>query len=188
MAEHTFDTKRLHCKLIERKDTEFVKALYTTPNRMTFICEPLSDESALKIVEKMLKLNQSLKKSTNPEVSSPSAMSAYWLITERESAAPVGIQNIASVQALCGMAEAGIILANSAEGKRYPFEALSGMFDHAFGSFELDCLIQMHQQGNLAVTRFVKKLGFSSTTECSRNGRAYFLSLLRKKDWLAARG
>jgi RimJ/RimL family protein N-acetyltransferase len=139
---------------------------------MTFIGEPMSDEQATQIVEKMLNLNKSVKRS------------AYWLIIEQCSGAKVGIQSISNVTSFSDVAEAGIILNTHAEGKHYPYEALSGMFDYVFEYLDVDWIIQLHQQGNRAVTRFVKRLGFSKTTECTRDENPYFLSILSKKDWL----
>ncbi len=169
---HQFSSPRLTCRLIERRDAQFVEGLYTTESRLQHLQGVLSDICSEDIMRAILTQNCA------------NSRSFYWIIEDKVTGQSLGIQSVSATKDLLGVAEIGIILHADAEGRGYPHEALFAMIEYAFMELDNDVLLETHQASNRLVCLLAKRLSFDRVKTFYRNGIKHYMTLKSKKDWL----
>jgi len=164
----TFETERLLIRPLEEKDREFYISLYTDAKIMRHICEPFTLEQADKAFNATLK-------AMNKAVETLNAMTMTWIVDDIESTQSFGImsvdfrnRNINVVKQKlthAGCCEFGIILMQQSHGKGLPNEAIIGLAKFTLTYFKVARIYCTYNKKNLAVSRFIKKIGFVKPTE-----------------------
>lgn len=146
-----FYTERLSHRLLEEQDIAFAASLYQDPKVMRKIATSFSKEKSERSMMAAVKAhNGSVLKL------------CVWLISERTTGRPVGIQMLNWKTPGSKSAEAGIMLHPSANGKQFAFEAVGAMLDVGFHIYHLDHIYAQFNTTNIPVAKFVKKLGFTT--------------------------
>lgn len=140
-----FYTERLSHRLLEEQDVAFAASLYQDPKVMREIATSFSKEKSERSMVAAVKAhNGSVLKL------------CVWLISERITGRPVGIQMLNWKTAGSKSAEAGIMLHPTANGKQFAFEAVGAMLDVGFHIYHLDHIYAQFNTTNIPVAKFVK--------------------------------
>ncbi len=155
---HSFTTQRLLIRPLAEQDKAFFCQQYTDAKVMRNISKPMSLPDAEKTFLRSLRANTRSKKTV-----------LTWSIVCLDT------NNIIGSQALSwqkpshppkpskkefNQAEIGIVLAQKANGKCFPEEAMGALMEYGFNYLSIDRINAFYARKNLATKRFVKKLGF----------------------------
>ena len=165
---YTFETERLIIRPLEEQDREFYISLYTDKKIMRHICEPFSLEAANKAFSATLR-------AMHVSVTTLFPKTMTWCIVNKENNALLGIQSIdfreteiikkdAIGFTTKDEVEFGIILSRQAQGKQLPQEAIIGLAQFTFGVLKIKRVYCTFNKHNKAVTNFIKKVGFQSSS------------------------
>ncbi|NMH64950.1 GNAT family N-acetyltransferase [Shewanella salipaludis] len=176
---HVFTSTRLVNRPLAERDLPLYCSLYTDARIMRHIAAPLSQARAERAFWTSLKL-----------MAAPAPTLLSWVITDKLTGEPLGIQGFSwakasaheatahnkatadkkatahkadartNVRQDAARAEIGIMLLRSANGKLIPEEAMGALMQHGFDRLGLKRIDAQFAKRNLATERFVKKLGF----------------------------
>lgn len=147
-----FATDRIKCHLLQIEDIDAYCALYTNEKVMRKISSPLSQEKALEQFHRAQGFNQKY-------LNSEAARCLTWSILNADNQF-IGTQGLVWHQPDAEEAEIGIMLNQQASGKGYPVEAMGALTDFGLIQLRLKTIFAHFDPQNLAVERFVKKLGY----------------------------
>jgi RimJ/RimL family protein N-acetyltransferase len=176
-------TRRVLLRSLHEDDAAVYCDLYTDPEIMRFISEPLSRPRAQKSFRKALQLTRQRP-----------IHSLYLAVVDRSTQCTVGL---CSIEALGSRAETGIILNAGSRAYGYATEALGSTIAMAFGLLPLDEVIVRIAEGHKAAEKLVRGLGFACVGGSLRGAiddgrrtwsvaRAKFLSARAAYDYPAA--
>jgi len=144
---HNFTTQRLLIRPLAEQDKDLYFSLYTNAKVMRNIGEPLTQVEAEKAFTSTLKAMQK----TQPKVMS-------WAIVALYNNECIGIQGLNWQTP--DIADIGIMLSRTSNGKQLPEEAMGALMEYAFNYLSVAKINAFYARKNLATSRFVKKLGF----------------------------
>lgn len=155
-----FDTTRLRLRTLRADDERLYMSLYTDPDVMRHVGEPLSDQAAARALDLVLRQMRQ---------SPPAAW--YWVVRMREEPAAIGLLAMVFDQD-AGSAELGMLLGPAARGRGYATEAVGALVGHALAWPGRGCLRVRHLADHPCVPRVLDKLGF--VPEGVRHGMAHW--------------
>lgn len=167
---HKFETERLVMRLLDEQDKKLYCFLYTDPRTMRQIGEPLSPEQA----EKAFRV-------TLCSMASGSKKILSWVIIDKQTLQPIGIQGFNEEKSEVNTFNIGIMLTRLANGKLIPEEALTGLIQFGFSSLNIERIKTEFGQTHKASARITKKLGFifnKTLPEAQKTG------YIAKTDWI----
>lgn len=142
-----FDTARLHLRTLEQEDQRLYVSLYTDPELMRHVGEPLSAEAAARACGNALRQMRRAP---------PAAW--YWVVRAERSDAGLLAMAFDHDEA---SAELGMLLGPALHGRGYATEAVAGLVERAFAWPHRRCLRVRHLIGHPAVPAVLRRLGFA---------------------------
>lgn len=149
-----FDTPRLHGRLVDERDRDFYRALYTDPAMMAHIGPALARDAADALHAKVCGWNRETP-----------MRARYWRMSLRDTDEAVGMQSILRSDDAPGSVELGLMVLPRFQGMQYGLEITAGVLDHLFDprwALDLDTVIARHVPANLGVGRLGELLQFDA--------------------------
>jgi RimJ/RimL family protein N-acetyltransferase len=141
-----FDTPRLHLRPISEADGDLYCQLYTDPNLMRHIAEPMLPDAAIRSFQVACRQQ--------------SATRQRWIVCARNLAAGIGLVGLFVDKSDAQIAEVGVMLLASGQGTGFGTEAMAGVIDRAFSMMSLRMVWIRQNADNAAVPGMMRKLGF----------------------------
>jgi len=149
-AAFAFETERLRLRPLEAGDEALFVGLYSDPETMRYIGEPLSPERAVR----------SFRKAVTSWSDDPLER-AFLTVLDKISRRPLGICAIVQFEANMSRAEVGIMLKSDASGRGYAREGLGALVRQAFGRLPVEEIWVQCSARNPVVERMVSSIGFT---------------------------
>ena len=156
-----FDTPRLHLRPLDERDEALYCHLYTDPELMRHIAEPLAMERVQRSFRAALK-----QQSTERQ---------RWIIVEREPNLALGLLGLFVTG---DSAEMGVMLLAESQGRGFATEAMAAMRDRTFKGTQVRLLWIRQEAENEPVVGMMQRLGFEPLPPDASdpNGRRWDLS------------
>ncbi|OOG38138.1 GNAT family N-acetyltransferase [Rhodanobacter sp. C05] len=152
-AAFEFETERLQLRLLAARDEALFCGLYTDPETMRFIGQPLTAGQAARYFQRaMAGMHQQPCKWL------------YLAILEKESGQPLGVCGVPQFDKDATRLEVGLVLATEARSRGYAREGLAALVKRVF---EVSSVVEIWAQfstEHVAAERLVIDIGFSSCT------------------------
>lgn len=149
-----FDTPRLHGRLVDERDRDFYRALYTDPAMMVHIGPPLARDAADALHAKVCAWNRETP-----------MRARYWRMALHDTDEAVGMQSILRSDDAPRSVELGLMVLPPFRGRHFGLEITAGVLDALFDprwALDLDTVIARHVPGNLGVGRLGELLQFDA--------------------------
>ena len=162
--DFTFETERLIIRPIQEEDRELYTSLYTDAKTMRLIAKPFTLEQANKAFNATIKAMQR-------SIEHLEGSTMTWVIIDKSDITGVGIQSADFRQTEIisgelytktelGEVELGIMLTKQSHGRKIPVEAISGLAGYCLDQLKVKSVYCTFNKSNLAVTKFIKRVGF----------------------------
>jgi RimJ/RimL family protein N-acetyltransferase len=172
-----FDTPRLQGRLVDERDRDVYRALYTDPAMMAHIGPALGRDAADALHAKVCVWNRETP-----------MRARYWRMALRDTDEPVGMQSILRSADAPDCVELGLMVLPQYQGMQYGLEITAGVLDALFDphwALDIDTVIARH----LPTPRFVGRLGeLLRFDACRLPGPDASGLRLTRAIWAAARG
>ncbi|WP_281558740.1 GNAT family N-acetyltransferase [Thalassomonas sp. RHCl1] len=146
---HSFTTERLFIRALEKQDQALYCHLYTDAKVMRHICQPLSQEQAMKAFHTTLNKQTS---NTNHQFS--------WAITSKETNQAIGIVGFQSQEK--EHAILGLLIVENSQGRGYAPEVFKELINVCHNTFGFKKFTSQVQKDNINSIKFLKLIGFRS--------------------------
>lgn len=149
-----FDTPRLHGRLVDERDRDFYRALYTDPAMMAHIGPALGRDAADALHGNVCRWNRETP-----------MRARYWRMALRDTDEAVGMQSILRSADAPASVELGLMVLPGFQGRQFGLEITAGVLDHLFDprwKLDLDTVIARHVPANLGVGRLGELLQFDA--------------------------
>lgn len=167
LSAFAFETERLRLRPLEAGDEALFSGLYTDPETMRFIAQPLSAQQAAK--------------SFRGIIDSPAgrpARSVFLAILEKVTLQPLGICGVPQFDAGAIRLEVGILLRAEARSQGFAKEALTALVKRIFAVLPVDEIAVQFSAECPAVERLNISVGFVSCADVAEEE-----GLLPKRHW-----
>lgn len=171
-VDWSFQTPRIHARLVDDRDRDLYRSLYTDESVMAHIGAPLSVEDADGVFGKVLGYN-----AENP------LRARYWRLSDIASGSDMGLLSNVRDRHESGVIELGIMLLPSWQGRGMGLEILVKIIDLLMSDrWELDIhtVIARNAPRNLRAACLTSRLGFETTA----SSHAQEGWLLTRQEWL----
>lgn len=171
-----FETRRIRARLVDGRDRDLYRNLYTDPSVMTHIGAAMSDAEADVVFEKVLGYNAEWP-----------MRARYWRLSEIASGAPVGLLSNLRAPRDPGLIELGIMLLPSWQGQRIGLEVTVKIVDLLMNNdwgLDTEAVIACHASANIRVGRLGAALDFEAVERSVPSSAQWRMS---KQQWLARR-
>ncbi|MEO6065309.1 MAG: GNAT family N-acetyltransferase [Lysobacterales bacterium] len=149
LAALEFETARLRARRLCADDEPLFCSLYTDPDTMRFIGEPLSIACAARRFREVLALMR---------VDPPEQW--FCALVDHKSNLELGLCGVARIDRMRGRAELGVILQKSARRRGLGREAWAGLVEATLGSLSIREVWAQYAPGHEAFDRIAAGLGF----------------------------
>ena len=149
-----FDTPRLHGRLVDERDRDFYRALYTDPAMMAHIGPALGHDAADAMHGNVCRWNRETP-----------MRARYWRMALRDTDEAVGMQSILRNADAEDSVELGLMVLPHFQGKQYGLEITAGVLDRLFDprwKLDLETVIARHVPANFGVGRLGELLQFDT--------------------------
>lgn len=177
---HSFTTERLLIRPLAEQDKAMYISLYTNAKIMRNICKPLSIEQADKAFNKSLIAMVKEK----PKV-------ITWAIVTLNDNKAIGIQALSwkNSQAVnyneekMHVAEIGIMLLRTCNGRLIPKEATGALVEYAFKYLALKKINVFYSKRNIIIAKITQSLGLTYNQAKQPLDEKQALQYIEKKHW-----
>jgi RimJ/RimL family protein N-acetyltransferase len=148
----TFDTARVHGRLVGEGDAELYRGLYADVSVMRHIAEALDVQQATALFAKALKHN-----------ANPAARARYWHLSHQRTGQTLGLAALVRDAALPSRGELGLMLLSQAQHTGAGLQALERLIDGVLSqrwALDMDEVAGRHTAENAGARRLVEHLGF----------------------------
>lgn len=169
-----FETPRIRTRLIDGRDRDLYRNLYTDPSVMAHIGAAMSDAEADVVFEKVLGYNAEWP-----------MRARYWRLSEIASGGPVGLLSNLRAARDPGLIELGIMLLPSWQGQGVGLEVTVKIVDLLMNNdwgLDTEAVIARHASANVRVGRLGAALEFESVERSVPSSAEWRMS---KQQWLA---
>ncbi|WDE01160.1 GNAT family N-acetyltransferase [Thalassomonas actiniarum] len=146
---HNFTTERLFIRALEKQDQALYCHLYTDTKVMRHICQPLSQEQAIKAFKTTL--NKQTSKTKNQ---------FSWAITSKETNQAIGIVGFQSQEK--EHAILGLLISENSQGRGYAPEVFKKLISICNSTYGFKKFTSQVQKDNINSIKFLKLIGFKS--------------------------
>ncbi len=153
-----FETPRLQARLVDRRDRDLYRDLYTDVAVMAHIGAAMSEAAADVVFEKVLGYNAE----TPPRA-------RYWRLSDRDTGEAIGIQSFIRPIADPASLELGMMLVPQRQGHGLGIEASQRFVDLLLGDhwgLGAEVVFARHANSNARVARLGTTLGFGHVDRC----------------------
>jgi RimJ/RimL family protein N-acetyltransferase len=167
-------TPRLRLRVLRASDEAFYCSLYADPDTMRHIGPPLDEARAVRCF-----------RAARAALRRTPARLITFVITGKETWAPVGIGSLAFGAAEHRDVEAGIILHGAARARGYAREALAALVERVFAACPVDRIRALHSVDHSVAGRTIGSVGFErvGTTGESRGQAVMQVWTLDRTCW-----
>ncbi len=147
-----FETPRLHARLVDSRDRDLYRSLYTDPAVMAHIGAVMSHAEADEVFAKVLGYNAETP-----------VRARYWRLSDRSTDDVVGIQSVIRPLADPASLELGMMLLPQSQGQGLGIEASRRFIDLLLGNhwrLDIETVFARHAETNARVARLGATLGF----------------------------
>ena len=172
----TFATARVRARLVDERDRELYRALYTDPAVMAHIGPTMDDVGSDALLQKISRCNTG---STN--------LTRYWRLSQSSSDHAIGQLSAIFAADDSTVVELGLMLLPANQGQGIGNEVSIRILDLLMGNhwgLNVITVIAQHAGSNFRVSRLGMMLGFEHR---GRGEDALEAWRLTKSDWLASR-
>ncbi len=148
----TFDTARVHGRLVGEGDVELYRVLYADVTVMRHIAEALDVQQATDLFAKALMHN-----------ANPAARARYWHLSHQRTGQTLGLAALVRDAALPSRGELGLMLLPQAQHTGAGLQALEQLIDGVLSqrwALDMDEVAGRHTVENASARRLVEHLGF----------------------------
>lgn len=148
----TFDTARVHGRLVGEGDVELYRVLYADVTVMRHIAEALDVQQATALFAKALMHN-----------ANPAARARYWHLSHQRTGQTLGLAALVRDAALPSRGELGLMLLPQAQHTGAGLQALEQLIDGVLSqrwALDMDEVAGRHAAENASARRLVEHLGF----------------------------
>lgn len=180
----SFETPRLQARLVDHRDRDLYRDLYTDPAVMAHIGTVMSDSEADAVFEKVLGYNAEMP-----------VRARYWRLSDRGTDDAIGIQSCIRPIAEPASLELGMMLLPQKQGCGLGVEASRRFIELLLGNrwgLDIEAVFARHTSANARVARLGATLGFDRTAQIKRpiersvsTGEEWRLS---REEWLVRAG
>lgn len=165
-------TPRLHLRPLAPSDERLYCSLYTDPEVMRHVAEPLAPDAAKRAFMAVM-----------AQLSADPPKARYWVIRPRHGGHDVGLLACLPDHDDAGSAELGVLLADAAACRGYASESIAALADVIFTQPGQRRLWARHAPGNGPALGLMRKLGFASV-EGSGSGSTQLHWQLGRQAWI----
>ncbi len=147
-----FETHRLQARLVDSRDRDLYRSLYTDPAVMAHIGAVMSDAEADEVFGKVLGYNAETP-----------VRARYWRLSDRSADEVVGIQSFIRPLADPASLELGMMLLPQSQGQGLGIEASQRFVDLLLGNhwgLDIETVFARHAETNARVAHLGASLGF----------------------------
>lgn len=155
----SFETTRLRVRPLDEADEDLYCGLYTDPETMRFIGEPLSGPRAMRAFRRAL-----------DDWQSRTMERAVFAVDEKSTNRKIGICLIARDDPASPRAELGIMMLPEASARRYSKECFGSLATFAFSTFPIEEVWVQYSPAHAAAERLVGILGYSPPVHVEKPG------------------
>ncbi len=171
-----FETPRIRARLIDSRDRDLYRSLYTDPAVMAHIGSAMSDAEADVVFENVHGYNAEWP-----------MRARYWRLSEIASGDQAGLLSNLRAPRDPGLIELGIMLLPSWQGQRIGLEVTVKIVDLLMNNewgLDTEAVIACHASANIRVGRLGAALDFEAVERSVPNSAQWRMS---KQQWLARR-
>lgn len=167
-VDWAFGMPRLRARLMDERDRDLYRALYTDPAMMTHIGQPLSVAEADAMFAKVLRWNREVP-----------MRARYWRVERREDGDAVGMQSILRAETAPDVVELGLMILPGHQGRRYGHEITAAVLDRLFDpawALGTATVVARHLPANVRIERLGVALRFEETATADGSARGIRLT------------
>lgn len=148
------NTPRLHLRPLAQSDERLYCSLYTDPEVMRHVADPLAPAAARRAFAVVLK-----------QLAADPPQSRYWVLRRRDDGGDIGLMACVPDCNDAGSAEVGVVLTRPAACRGHAAEAIAALADAVFSHSAQRRLWTRHARGNGPAAGLMRKLGFAPLEE-----------------------
>ena len=170
-----FDTPRLHGRLVDERDRDFYRALYTDPAMMAHIGPELDAAGADALLQRVIRCNEQVP-----------MRGRYWALLHARTGESVGMLSLLRMERSPSSANIGLMVLPAWQNKGAGLPALGICVDYAMSGHwreSFDSITCQHAHSNPVAGRLVSALGFRAIPSTDPGMQMWEL----KHEWWAVR-
>jgi RimJ/RimL family protein N-acetyltransferase len=165
-------TPHLHLRPLASSDERLYCSLYTDPDVMRHIADPLTPAAAQRAFSAVLQ-----------QLAADPPRARYWILCRRDDGGDIGLMAWVPDCNDAGSAEVGVVLAGCEVCRGYASESIAALADAVFGRPGQRRLWTRHDRDNGPAAGLMRKLGFVSLEDAG-GGAAPLRWQLERQAWL----
>jgi len=168
-------TPHLHVRPLASSDERLYCSLYTDPDVMRHIADPLTPAAAQRAFSAVLQ-----------QLAADPPRARYWALRRRDDGGDIGLMAWVPDCNDAGSAEVGVVLAGPAVCRGYASESIAALADAVFARPGQRWLWTCHARDNGPAVGLMRKLGFAPLAEAgSAPGQVHWQ--LERQGWIDRR-